>query len=98
MSFSLESLILVEIEMQRQEQRLHAFRGQNVTLQCSAEGYPLHVEWKKVIGGLEIDVGKIFSSLFDKAGLDRNSVIIIFYIHLVILFILFIQHRLKMGS
>ena len=47
--------------IRREEQRLHVFKGQNITLKCSAEGYPLHVRWKKVIGGLEIDVGEVIS-------------------------------------
>ena len=44
--------------MTKGNQAIQAIRGYNVTLECSAEGYPLSVAWKKVIGGLEIDVGK----------------------------------------
>ena len=44
--------------MTKADQVIHAIERRNVTLECSAEGYPLRVEWKKAIGGLEVDLGR----------------------------------------
>ena len=60
MYFLLIYFNLVEIKMRKRKQTLHVLKGHNVSLECSAVGYPLRVKWKKVIGGLEIDVGKFF--------------------------------------
>ena len=55
---------IVRVHFSEGDQEIHVDSGGDVTLECSAEGYPLNVVWKKLVKGKETDIGKYFFLFF----------------------------------